>query len=145
MKKLIFSFSLIFSALSFAELYEDYEPSEQHTELTVISVQSNYLDDYLVNLKRTWIRGMEIQKDLGYIVDYGVWTSASANSPNVWLTVTYENMGAMQPSEEKYDAVQAEWAKRYGDEDEVIDKISKGYEEIRTMVDSQIINKVNFK
>ena len=59
MKKLIFSFSLIFSAFSFAELYEDYEPSEQHTELTVISVQSNYLDDYLVNLKRTWIRGME--------------------------------------------------------------------------------------
>ena len=145
MKKLIFSFSFIFSALSFAELYEDYEPSEQHTELTVISVQSNYLDDYLVNLKRTWIRGMEIQKDLGHIVDYGVWTSASANSPNVWLTVTYENMGAMQPSEEKYDAVQAEWKKRYGDEDEVIDKISKGYEEIRTMVDSQIINKVIFK
>ena len=61
------------------------------------------------------------------------------------FTVTYENMGAMQPSEEKYDAVQAEWDKRYGDEDEVIDKISKGYEEIRTMVDSQIINKVNFK
>ena len=59
MKKLIFSFSLIFSALSFAELYEDYEPSEQHTELTVISVQSNYLDDYLVNLKRTWIMRQE--------------------------------------------------------------------------------------
>ena len=41
--------------------------------------------------------------------------------------------------------MQAEWEKRYGDEDEVIDKISKGYEEIRTMVDSQIINKVIFK
>ena len=54
-------------------------------------------------------------------------------------------MGAMQPSKEKYDAVQAEWEKRYGDEDEVIDKISKGYEEIRTLVDSQIINKVIFK
>ena len=86
MKKLTFCFSLIFSALSLAELYEDYEPSEQHTELTVISVQSNYLDDYLVNLKRTWIRGMEIQKNLGHIVDYGVWTPASANNPNVWLS-----------------------------------------------------------
>ena len=145
MKKLTFCFSLIFSALSLAELYEDYEPSEQHTELTVISVQSNYLDDYLVNLKRTWIRGMEIQKNLGHIVDYGVWTPASANNPNVWLTVTYENMVAIQPSKAKYDAVQAEWDKRNGDEDEVIDKISKGYEEIRAMGDSQIINKVIFK
>jgi len=35
--------------------------------------------------------------------------------------------------------------KLYGDDEDEIDGISKGYEEIRTMVDSQIINKVNFK
>ena len=145
MKKLFGVFVLLVSSISYAEVYEDYEPSEQHSQLTVISVQPNYLDDYLVNLKRTWVRGMEIQKDLGYIVDYGVWTSASANSPNVWLTITYENMGAMQPNKSKADAVEAEWEKRYGNDDEVMEKISKSYEEIRTMVDSQIINKVIFK
>ena len=145
MKKLFGVFVLLLSSISYAEVYEDYEPSEQHSQLTVISVQPNYLDDYLVNLKRTWVRGMEIQKDLGYIVDYGVWTSASANSPNVWLTITYENMAAMQPSKSRADAVEAEWEKRYGNDDEVMEKISKSYEEIRTMVDSQIINKVVFK
>jgi hypothetical protein len=88
---------------------------------------------------------MEIQKELGYIVDYSVYTSDSANSPNVWLTITYENMAAMQPSEEKYKAMNKEWMKRHGDENEEIDEISKGYEDIRKMVDSQIINKVNFK
>ena len=128
----------------YAEIWKDYEPSERQIQLTVIDVQANYLDNYLVNLKRTWVRGMEIQKELGYIVDYGVWTSESANSPNVWLTITYENMAAMQPNKERYDAVNAEFEKRYGDDDEELDVISKGYEEIRSMVDSQIINRVKF-
>jgi hypothetical protein len=136
---------LCFAFSSFAEVYEDYAPSEEHVQLTVVSVEPNYLDDYLVKLKRTWVRGMEIQKELGYIVDYSVYTSDSANSPNVWLTITYKNMAAMQPSEEKYKAVNKEWMKRHGDENEEIDEISKGYEDIRKMVDSQIINKVNFK
>jgi hypothetical protein len=35
--------------------------------------------------------------------------------------------------------------KRYGDNDEEMDKISKGYEEIRKMVDNQRINQVIFK
>ena len=85
---------------------------------------------------------MEIQKKLGYIVDFSVFTSDSANTPNVWLTITYENMAGMQPNEERYKAVNKEWIAMHGDED---DEISKGYEEIRKMIDHQIINKVNFK
>jgi len=128
----------------FAEIWEDYEPSDQQIQLTVIDVQSNYLDNYLVNLKRTWVRSVEVQKELGQIVDYGVYVSDGANSPNVWLTITYENMAAMQQSKEKYDAVNAVLEERYGDDEEELDKISKGYEEIRTMIDNQRINRVNF-
>ena len=130
---------------AFAEIYKDYEPSEQHIQLTVVAVETNYLDDYWVNLNKTYIREMEVMKELGHIVDYGVYTSDSANSPNVWFTVTYENMAAMQPNEERYKAVNKEWIAMYGDEDDEIDEISKGYEEIRKMIDHQIINKVNFK
>ena len=128
----------------FAEIWKDYEPSEQQVQLTVIDVKSNYLDDYLVNLKRTWVRSMEVQKDLGQVVDYGVWISEGANSPNVWLTITYENMAAMEQTKEKYDAMNAELEKRYADDEDELDEISKGYEEIRTMVDNQRINQVNF-
>jgi len=128
----------------FAEIWEDYEPSDQQIQLTVIDVQSNYLDNYLVNLKRTWVRSIEVQKELGQIVDYGVYVSDGANSPNVWLTITYENMAAMQQSKEKYDAVNAVLEERYGDDEEELDKISKGYEEIRTMIDNQRINRINF-
>ena len=129
----------------FAEIWKDYEPSERQIQLTVIDVQANYLDNYLVNLKRTWVRSVEVQKELGHIVDYGVYVSDGANSPNVWLTIEYENMAAMEQTKEKYDAVNAVLAERYGDDEDELDKISKGYEEIRRMVDNQRINQVNFK
>ena len=80
-----------------------------------------------------------------HIVDYGVYTSDGASSPNVWLTITYADMASMAPSKEKDDALNAELNKRYGDNEEEFDKISKGYEEIRTMVDNQRINQVIFK
>ena len=129
----------------YAEIWKDYEPSERQIQLPVIDVQANYLDNYLVNLKRTWVRSVEVQKELGHIVDYGVYVSDGANSPNVWLTIEYENMAAMEQTKEKYDAVNAVLAERYGDDEEELDKISKGYEEIRRMVDNQRINQVNFK
>ena len=137
--------ALFFVNTADAEIYKDYEPSEQHIQLTVIAVESNYLDDYLVNLNKTWVRSMEVMKELGYIVDYGVYTSDSANNPNVWLTITYENMAAMQPNEEQYNKVNDILAERYSESEDELLTISKGYEEIRKMVDNQIINKVNFK
>ena len=137
--------SIFFLSSAFAEVYEDYEPSEQFIQLTVVAVEPNYLDDYLVNLKKTWVRAMEIQKELGYVVDYSVYTSDNANSPNVWLTITYENMAAMQPSEEQYNKVNSELEKRYEETEDQLNTIAKSYEEIRKMVDNQIINRVKFK
>ena len=78
--KNIFLLMCTFSVLNIsAEMWKDYEPSEQQVQLTVIDVKSNYLDNYLVNLKRTWVRSMEVQKDLGQVIDYGVWVSEGAN------------------------------------------------------------------
>ncbi len=136
---------LLISNFAFAEIYKDYEPSEEHIQLTVISVEPNYVDNYLVNLKKTWVRSMEIQKELGYVVDFGVYTSEVANSPNVWLTVTYENMAAMQPNQDRWNKVNEILEERYAENEEELDQIAKGYEEIRKMVDYQIINRVNFK
>ena len=144
MKHLLILSVFLFNT-AFAEIYKDYEPSEQHIQLTVIAVESNYLDDYLVNLNKTWVRSMEVMKELGHIVDYGVYTSDSANSPNVWITITYENMAAMQPNEDHYKEVNALLEERYEESEDELNTISKGYEEIRKMIDNQIINKVNFK
>ena len=137
--------SVFFTNISFAEIYKDYEPSENYIQLTVVAVQPNYLDDYIVNLKKTWVRSLEIQKELGYVVDYGVYTSDNANSPNVWLTITYENMAAMQPDEDRWNKVNEILEERYSDTEDELNTIAKSYEDIRKMVDNQIINRVVFK
>ncbi|MEL0306948.1 MAG: hypothetical protein VW975_08630 [Halieaceae bacterium] len=125
-----------------AEIWEDYALSEEVIEHTV---QGNYLDDYLVRLERTWVRSMEVQKELGYVTDYSILVSTAADSPNVWLNVEYPNMAAYQPNEEKWNKVNEILAERYSDDEEELDAIAKGYEEIRTMIDHQIVHKVTYK
>ena len=145
MKKLLL-LPLLMSAFASAELYKDYAPASEPVELTVIVVQSNYLDTYLTNLNRTWVRAMNVQKKLGYITDFNVWTAmSSADTPNVWLTVEYPDMASMAQTKAKNDKVDAELEKLYGDNEVELEEISRVYEEIRTMVDHAIIHRVEFK
>ncbi|MDC0080081.1 hypothetical protein OAJ62_03825 [Pseudomonadota bacterium] len=145
MKKLLL-LPLLLSMIAVAEIYEDFTPSQEPMELTVVAVQPNYVDTYLTNLNRTWIRAMNVQKKLGYVVDFNVWTSLSvADTPNVWITVQYKDLASMQQTEEKNKAVEAELEKMYGDNEVELEEISKGYEEIRQMIDHAIIYRVDFK
>ena len=54
MKKIL-CLSLIVPFVSFAEIWVDYDPAEQVTEMTVIKVKPNMVDDYLMGIKRTWV------------------------------------------------------------------------------------------
>tara|TARA_B100001996_G_scaffold64778_1_gene46736 strand:+ start:130 stop:570 length:441 start_codon:yes stop_codon:yes gene_type:complete len=145
MKQLLLLPFLITTLVS-AEIYEDFTPSQEPMELTVVAVQPNYVETYLTNLNRTWVRAMNVQKKLGYVEDFNVWTSLSvADSPNVWITVQYKDLASMQATEEKNKAVEAELEKMYGDNEVELEEISKGYEEIRKMIAHHIIYRVDFK
>ena len=145
MKKLLL-LPVLLSMVVSAEIYEDFAPSQEPMELTVVAVQPNYVDTYLTNLNRTWVRAMNVQKKLGYVEDFNVWTSLSvADTPNVWITVQYKDLASMQQTEEKNKAVEAELEKMYGDNEVELEEISKGYEEIRQMIDHAIIYRVDFK
>ena len=48
-------------------------------------------------------------------------------------------------NEEKWNKVNEILAERYSDDEEELDAIAKGYEEIRTMIDHQIVHKVTYK
>tara|TARA_Y100001970_G_scaffold157074_1_gene192219 strand:+ start:1650 stop:2090 length:441 start_codon:yes stop_codon:yes gene_type:complete len=145
MKKLLLLPALM-TMFAAAEIYEDFTPSQEPMELTVVAVQPNYVDTYLTNLNRTWVRAMNVQKKLGYVEDFNVWTSLSvADTPNVWITVQYKDLASMQQTEEKNKAVEAELEKMYGDNEVELEEISKGYEEIREMIDHAIIYRVDFK
>ena len=145
MKKILL-LPVLLSMVVSAEIYEDFTPSQEPMELTVVAVQPNYVDTYLTNLNRTWVRAMNVQKKLGYVEDFNVWTSLSvADTPNVWITVQYKDLASMQQTAEKNKAVEAELEKMYGDNEVELEEISKGYEEIRQMIDHAIIYRVDFK
>ena len=55
MKKLLL-LPLLLTMFTSAEIYEDFTPSQEPMELTVVAVQPNYVDTYLTNLNRTWVR-----------------------------------------------------------------------------------------
>ena len=140
MKKLLL-LPMLFTMFAAAEIYEDFTPSQEPMELTVVAVQPNYVQTYLTNLNRTWVRAMNVQKKLGYVEDFNLWTSLSvADSPNVWITVQYKDLASMQATEEKSKAVEAELKKMYGDNEVELEEISKGYEQISAA--AKIVNNI---
>ena len=60
MKKLLL-LPLLLTMFASAEIYEDFTPSQEPMELTVVAVQPNYVDTYLTNLNRTWVRAMNVK------------------------------------------------------------------------------------
>jgi chromosome segregation and condensation protein ScpB len=54
-------------------------------------------------------------------------------------------MASMAQTQEKSERVEKELKKLYGDNDVELEEISKGYEEIRKMVDHAVIHRVVFK
>ena len=143
MKKILF-LSLLIPFFSFAEIWVDYEPAEQVTEMTVIKVKPNMLNNYLMGIKRTWVDSCEIQKELGHIVGCAVYTANTAGTdPNVFLTITYENLAAMGPDKEKYEEFMEAWRKKISEDDQR--EIAGGYGDMREIVDLVVLRKVNFK
>ena len=135
----------IFSVNVSAEIWEDYDLSQEVTELTVIAVKPNYVDGYLTRLEGTWVNSMQVLKDQGVIKNFAVWAANVADSPNVFLTVTYEHMGAMQQNAEQYQKMVAEVTKRFQSNQEENQEISQGYEDYREIVDRKVLSRVIYK
>lgn len=138
------AFAILVAPISSAEIWKDYGLSEEVTELTVVKVKPNYVDAYLTRLKKTWVSSMEIQKDMGVVTDYNVWAANVAAQPNVFLTVTYKNMGAMQGSKEGYEALMKAMTERFNADQDEQEELAQGYEDYREIVDYVILNRVEY-
>ncbi|RPI13147.1 MAG: hypothetical protein EHM60_09915 [Lysobacterales bacterium] len=64
-------------------------------------------DTYLKYLATTYKTNMEAAKKAGIILDYSVYeaTPRSADDPDLYLTVTYKNMAAMDGLDEKMEPI----------------------------------------
>lgn len=97
------TFALATPAAAQLEIYKDYEPSEQVIEMTLVKVDEGQFETYLEGLKSTWVAANEIQKELGYISDYGIYgVPYGENEFNMVLVVSFPNTDMIAPSKERY-------------------------------------------
>lgn len=90
-------------AMAQMEVYENYEPADEVVEVTFVKVDEGQFETYLEGLKSTWVAANEIQKGLGYITDYSIYSVPYGEGEfNMILTITFPNTEMIGPSKERY-------------------------------------------
>jgi len=100
-------------------------------------------DAYLRYLATTYRTNMEAAKKEGIILDYRVYetTPRSPDEPNIYLTVTYKNMAALDGLSERMDGIQ----QKIVGSPEQRDAAAIDREKMRTMIGSEMIRQVVLK
>ncbi|GIU53801.1 hypothetical protein [Shewanella sp. KT0246] len=135
-KTLIIALCVLFSSSVFSkdrlEVYEDYDLGSEIMMMTTVKVDPNMGDIYLAGLRSSWVKAVNIQKELGFIKDWKIYGSDLATSGdfNMLLVVTFDNAADIEPNKEKYKQFMQKWS----DSDEKkSNEISAKYPEVRTL------------
>lgn len=122
-------------------LYENYQPAEEVTELTFVKVDEGQFETYLEGLKSTWIAANEAQKQLGYVSSYGIYgVPYGENEFNMVLQVTFPNTDMIGPSKERYMAFLDAYGKANIDTSNTT--VLEVYNNIRTIQGTYLLRKV---
>ncbi|WOH38324.1 hypothetical protein RI844_03560 [Thalassotalea fonticola] len=126
------------------EIFEDYELSKEVLSVTTVKVDPNMEDVYLAGLTNSWIKAVKLQKELGYIQDWNIWSSELPQSGdfNLVLTVTFASAEDLEPNKDKYEAFMKKW----GEENQKISQeTSAKYPEVRELTGEYRLRKLIFK
>jgi hypothetical protein len=139
---LVFSFAV--SAKDRLEIYEDYDIGTEVMVVTTVKVDANMGDVYLAGLKNSWVKAVNIQKELGFIKDWKIYGSDLPNSGqfNMLLIVTFNNGADVEPSKKKYDAFMKKWSES---DEKMSNEISAKYPEVRTITGEYQLREIMLK
>jgi hypothetical protein len=128
-----------------AELYKDYAPSKAVWNLTMVKVQPNRIDDYLMGLKQSWVNGCEVSKKQGVLEDCFIYVAENnaAGPFNVLLVQKYPSGAMREPDEARYNAYMAEFRKKLAEDAQ--DKLVEGYNEFRSFFGEMDFRRVEWK
>ena len=127
---------------------ETWETQETVYNVTLVRVHPNMSEQYLNNLKRTWVTGVKEAMKEGLTVDYRVYQTLNTNDRgyNLILVTEHPNLAALDATAEWRDKIQ-----RMGDAIEAIisseetDRItSTVYPEIRDIMSSKYVREIRF-
>lgn len=140
--------SLLFSPI-LAQEGETWETQQDVWDVTTIRILPNAGQQYLNNLRRTWVTAMEESKKLGLISDFRILSSVTDNSQgyNLMLVVHYPSLAALDATEER----RAKWRQL----DENLEKIISNeesqqisatvYPKVREILDHTLLREIKFK
>jgi len=112
------------------------------TDVAYIRVEYGRFEEYVDWLNSTWKPTMEATKKAGLIIDFKVFTAIpkSADQPNIFRMITYENMAAFDKGIE-LEAV----AKKVIGSTELQNKARVGRNEYRRLLGSELIRELILK
>ena len=137
---------LTFSFISFSQEEPTREYATGVWELTTVDVNWGYMSDYMDGLEQTWIPAAEIQKEMGIISDYAVWTS---NNSVAYLALYYPSHANMEPWTDDQQAEFAEklevYREKRGFDAENYEKVVSTYKDLRDIRSVELTYQLNFK
>jgi len=133
---------LVFSISAFTQEEDTREFADGVIELTTVKVKTNFLQQYLDGIEKTWVAASEIQKEMGIISNYNVYVGNDGST--VYLTITYPSWANKAPwSDEQAAEFEEKFRKTISQEDNV--QLSQSYEDIREIVSVELIGQLVFK
>ncbi|TRZ70303.1 MAG: hypothetical protein D4R97_08475 [Bacteroidetes bacterium] len=125
--------------------YGQSQPYKEGSVWTVslIKTNANMNEEYLTQLKTTWIAVHDEAIKQGLIISYKVLAGSSAN-PNDWdimLLVEYKNLASLEGQDIKWDEI---YKKIIGD-NEAKKKLNESRISVRTIFGEKFLREISYK
>jgi len=145
MKKLMPILLVIITLSLGMAAYGQSQPYKEGSVWTVslIKTNANMNEEYLTQLKTTWIAVHDEAIKQGLIISYKVLAGSSAN-PNDWdimLLVEYKNLASLEGQDIKWDEI---YKKIIGD-NEAKKKLNESRISVRTIFGEKFLREISYK
>ena len=133
---------LMLSITTYAQEENSREFADGVIELTTVKVKTNFLQDYLDGIEKTWVAAAKIQQEMGIISNYNVYIGNDGST--VYLSQTYPSWANKAPWT---DEQTAEFEEKFSEtmSQEENQQLSQSYEDIREIVSVELIGQLIFK
>jgi len=133
---------LMLSITTYAQEENSREFADGVIELTTVKVKTNFLQDYLDGIEKTWVAAAKIQQEMGIISNYNVYVGNDGST--IYLSQTYPSWANKAPWT---DEQTAEFQKRFNAEvmsEDDNTALAQSYEDIREIVSVELIGRLIF-
>jgi hypothetical protein len=127
---------------------ETWETQEEVYNVTLIKIHPNMGEQYLNNLRRTWVTGVEEAVAEGITLEYGIYASITPNDGgyNLLLVTKHPNLAALDATDawrQKLAAINERVLAMLSDEES--DRITTTvYPEVRTILSNKMLREIKF-